>query len=143
VATVTGGSGVYQFNVNGEDIGSNNKYIYYKSGDYTVTVTDTNNCVAKATKYFEFIDIKIPNIFTPNGSGTNDTWKPTNTDNYPDIKFVVYDRYGREVGTFGAGQFWDGKYNGKELPMGDYWYILKLRNNKDDREFIGHFTLYR
>ena len=143
VATVTGGSSVYQFTVNGVSIGSNNKYIYFKSGNYTVTVTDSNGCVASATKYFEFIDIVIPPIFTPTGDGTYDTWKPTNTENYPDIKFVVYDRYGRVVGTFGAGQSWDGKYNGAELPMGDYWYVLKLRHNQDDREFMGHFTLYR
>ncbi|WP_281324468.1 T9SS type B sorting domain-containing protein [Flavobacterium sp. IMCC34518] len=143
VATVTGGSSVYQFTVNGVSIGSNNKYIYFKSGNYTVTVTDSNGCVASATKYFEFIDIIIPPIFTPTGDGTNDSWKPTNTENYPDIKFVVYDRYGRVVGTFGAGQSWDGKYNGTELPMGDYWYVLKLRHNQDDREFMGHFTLYR
>jgi len=143
VATVTGGSSVYQFTVNGVSIGSNNKYIYFKSGNYTVTVTDSNGCVASATKYFEFIDIVIPPIFTPTGDGTYDTWKPTNTENYPDIKFVVYDRYGRVVGTFGAGQSWDGKYNGTELPMGDYWYVLKLRHNQDDREFMGHFTLYR
>ncbi|TRX32076.1 T9SS type B sorting domain-containing protein, partial [Flavobacterium sp. ZT3R18] len=143
VATAKGGSGVYRYTVNGEDIGANNKYIYYKSGDYTVTVTDSNGCVAAVTKYFEFIDIIIPPIFTPTGDGTNDHWKPINTENYPDIQFVVYDRYGRIVGTFGAGQFWDGKYNGTELPMGDYWYVLKLRNTKDDREFVGHFTLYR
>jgi gliding motility-associated-like protein len=143
VATTTGGSGVYHYSVNGEDMGSNNKYIYYRSGDYTVTVTDSNGCVASVTKHFDFIDIEIPNVFTPNGSGTNDTWKPTKTENYPDIQFVVYDRYGREVGKFGAGQSWDGKYKGTELPMGDYWYVLKLRNSKDDREFIGHFTLYR
>ncbi|MGQ7945991.1 T9SS type B sorting domain-containing protein [Flavobacterium sp. WC2509] len=143
VATTTGGSGVYHYSVNGEDIGTNNKYIYFKSGDYTFTVTDTNGCSLSVTKYFEFIDIIIPPIFTPTGDGINDTWQPTNTENYPGIKFVVYDRYGREVGVFGAGQSWDGKYNGTELPMGDYWYVLKLRHTQDDREFIGHFTLYR
>jgi|GEM_PF-567038 len=143
VATVTGGSGVYQFTVNGESIGSNNKYIYFRSGDYEVKVTDSNGCSFVVTKHFDFIDIIIPPIFTPNGDGDFDSWKPTNTENYPDIKFVVYDRYGRQVGTFGSGQSWDGKYNGTELPMGDYWYVLKLRHSKDDREFIGHFTLYR
>jgi gliding motility-associated-like protein len=143
VATVSGGSGIYQFTLNGEQFSSQNKFIYYKSGDYTVTLSDSNGCVVSATKYFEFIDIEIPKVFTPNGSGTNDHWKPLKTENYPDIKFVVYDRYGRIVGEFGAGQFWDGNYNGTELPMGDYWYILKLNNTKDDREFVGHFTLYR
>ncbi|MBF4473140.1 T9SS type B sorting domain-containing protein, partial [Flavobacterium sp. HJJ] len=143
VATVTGGSGVYHYSVNGEDIGSSNKYVYYHTGDYTFTVTDSNGCSLSITKHFEFVDIEIPNVFTPNGNGPNPTWKPNKTENYPDLKFVVYDRYGREVGHFGAGESWDGKYKGAELPMGDYWYVLKLRNSKDDREFIGHFTLYR
>nr|WP_315197640.1 T9SS type B sorting domain-containing protein [uncultured Flavobacterium sp.] len=143
VATTTGGSGVYHYSVNGEDIGSSNKYIYYHSGDYTFTVTDSNGCSLSVPKYFEFVDIEIPNVFTPNGNGPNPTWKPLKTENYPNLKFVVYDRYGREVGHFGSGESWDGKYKGAELPMGDYWYVLKLRNSKDDREFIGHFTLYR
>uniref|UniRef100_UPI0032B32848 T9SS type B sorting domain-containing protein n=1 Tax=Flavobacterium aestuarii TaxID=3149227 RepID=UPI0032B32848 len=143
VATATGGSGVYRYSVNGENLGSNNKYVYFHSGNYTFTVTDTNGCSFSVTKYFEFVDIEIPNVFTPNGNGPNITWKPLKTENYPDIKFVVYDRYGREVGHFGAGESWDGKYKGTELPMGDYWYVLKLRHSKDDREFIGHFTLYR
>jgi gliding motility-associated-like protein len=143
VATVSGGSGIYQLTVNGEPMTAQNKFIYFRSGDYTVVLTDSYGCTVSATKYFEFIDIKIPPIFTPTGDGTNDNWKPTNTENYPNIKFIVYDRYGREVGVFGAGQSWDGKYNGTELPMGDYWYVLKLKHSQDDREFIGHFTLYR
>ena len=53
------------------------------------------------------------------------------------------DRYGRELGTYNLGESWDGKYQGVELPSGDYWYVLKLNNSKDDREFVGHFTLYR
>ncbi|WP_133158869.1 T9SS type B sorting domain-containing protein [Flavobacterium alvei] len=143
VATATGGAGGYQYTLNGDSMGSQNKFIYYKSGDYTVTVTDANGCVASATRYFEFVDIKIPNVFTPNGDGDNDGWTPTNTMNYPDLIFYVFDRYGRKVGTYREGQFWDGKYNGNELPTGDYWYIIKLRNEKDAREFVGHFTLYR
>ena len=143
VATTTGGSPGYKYTLNGEDFGSQNSFIYYKSGDYTVTVTDSNGCVATATKFFEFVDIKIPNVFTPNGDGDNDGWMPTNTMNYPDLVFHVFDRYGRKVGTYREGQFWDGKYNGKELPTGDYWYVLKLQNEKDSREFVGHFTLYR
>lgn len=143
VATTTGGSPGYRYTLNGEDFGSQNTFIFYKSGDYSVTVTDSNGCVATATRYFEFIDIKIPNVFTPNGDGDNDGWTPTNTINYPDLVFHIFDRYGRKVGTYREGQSWDGKYNDKELPTGDYWYVLKLQNEKDSREFVGHFTLYR
>ncbi|MBB1193065.1 hypothetical protein DNC80_05195, partial [Flavobacterium sp. SOK18b] len=143
VSTVSGGFGNYQYSLNGEPQGSQGNFIIYKSGDYTVTVTDANGCSATATRYFEFIDIKIPNVFTPNGDGNNDTWAPTNTINYKDLIFEVFDRYGRKIGTYREGQSWNGKYNGNELPSGDYWYILRLRNVQDAREFVGHFTLYR
>lgn len=143
VATATGGGGNYQYTLDGESYGSQSKFIIYKSGDYTVTVTDANGCTATATRYFEFIDIKIPNVFTPNGDGNNDTWAPTNTINYKDLVFYVYDRYGRKLGSYRESQFWDGKYNGNELPSGDYWYVIKIRDAKDAREFVGHFTLYR
>lgn len=143
VATPTGGAGGYRYTVNGEDYGSTNKFIIYKTDDYTVTVTDSNGCTASETKHMEFIEIIIPNVFTPNGDGSNETWAPLNTENYKDMSIYVFDRYGRKLGTFRQGQAWDGKYNGTELPSGDYWYILKLNNTKDDREFVGNFTLYR
>ncbi|RYJ53300.1 T9SS type B sorting domain-containing protein [Flavobacterium petrolei] len=143
VATATGGGGNYQYTLDGESYGNKSNFIIYKSGDYTVTVTDVNGCTATATRYFEFIDIKIPNVFTPNGDGNNDTWAPTNTINYKDLVYDVFDRYGRKLGSYREGQFWDGKYNGTELPSGDYWYVIKIRDVKDAREFVGHFTLYR
>lgn len=143
VATATGGGGNYQYTLDGESYGNQSNFIIYKSGDYTVTVTDINGCTATATQYFEFIDIKIPNVFTPNGDGNNDTWAPTNTINYKDLVFDVFDRYGRKLGSYRESQFWDGKYNGNELPSGDYWYVIKIRDAKDAREFVGHFTLYR
>jgi gliding motility-associated-like protein/uncharacterized repeat protein (TIGR01451 family) len=144
VITVQGGSGLYNnLTINNELLKFTNKYIYYRSGDYTVSVTDSNGCTATVTKYFEFIDIIIPNVFTPNGSGINDGWKPLRQDNYPDIRIRIYDRYGREVGMLKHEESWDGKYKGVVLPTGDYWYALKLRNTEDDREFMGNVTLYR
>lgn len=143
VAIATGGTGDYQFTLNGEDYGSTNKFIIRQSGTYTVTVTDSSGCIATATRYFEFIDICIPNYFTPNGDGNQDTWAPGCAVNYPNLEFRIFDRYGREVGTYRQGQAWDGKYRERELPTGDYWYIVKLNDGKDDRDFVGHFTLYR
>ena len=35
------------------------------------------------------------------------------------------------------------EYHGKELPSGDYWYVVKLNDSRNNREFVGHFTLYR
>ncbi|GAA4237188.1 T9SS type B sorting domain-containing protein [Postechiella marina] len=149
VATATGGSGIYDYDVkyefssNSEPYGSTNTFIYYESGEYTVTVTDSFGCSVSATRYFEFIDVCITNYFTPNGDGVLDGWGPGCTTNYDDLTFDIFDRYGRKVATLGAGEKWDGKYHGKELPTGDYWYVVKLNDKKDDRSFVGNFTLYR
>ena len=92
----------------------------------------------------EFVDIEIPNFFTPDGDGFNDTWAPANREGWPEILTILFDRYGREIYRMGYDTAeWDGTYQGKELPTGDYWYVIKLRGENDDREFVGHFTLYR
>ncbi|PJI76019.1 gliding motility-associated-like protein, partial [Capnocytophaga canimorsus] len=31
----------------------------------------------------------------------------------------------------------------KQLPSGDYWYIIEINDNLDKRKFKGNFTLYR
>ena len=143
VATVTGGSGDYEFTLNGESFGNTNTFTIYSSGDYTVTVTDSFGCYASATGYFEFIDICIPNYFTPNGDGVLDGWGPGCVNQYSNLTFSIFDRYGRKVATLRAGEKWDGKYEGMELPTGDYWFVVKLNDPKDNRDFVGHFTLYR
>ena len=94
--------------------------------------------------FMEFIDIEIPNYFTPDGNGSNDFWVPENLEVFPNVLIIIFDRYGRELYRMGYGdQGWNGIYNNSELPTGDYWYVIKLKGENDDREFVGHFTLYR
>jgi gliding motility-associated-like protein len=86
----------------------------------------------------------MPNYFTPNGDGQNDTIGPDcGALAYKELTFDIYDRYGRVVAKYRVNGKWDGRYHGDELPTGDYWYVLKLNDPKDPREFVGHFTLYR
>jgi gliding motility-associated-like protein len=143
VAIATGGTGVYEFTLNGESFGSENRFLIYESGNYTVTVTDSNGCYASATGYFEYIDVCITNYFTPNGDGILDEWGPGCTSQYRNLTFNIFDRYGRRVAKLNAGQKWDGKYKGEELPTGDYWFVVNLNDPRDKRDFVGHFTLYR
>jgi len=143
VAVTTGGSQPYVYTLNGEDYGNTNTFIIYETGTYTVTVTDANGCVATASIYMEYIDVCIPNYFTPNGDLVQDEWGPGCTDQYPNLTFDIYDRYGRAIATLRVGEKWDGKYKGNELPSGDYWYVVKLNDSNDNRDFVGHFTLYR
>ncbi|REG86235.1 T9SS type B sorting domain-containing protein [Winogradskyella sediminis] len=143
IANAEGGSGDYQYTINDEDYGSENTFIIYESGLYTITVTDSSGCFATVEVELVFQDICIPNWFTPNGDGKFDTWSPGCIENYPNLTFDIFDRYGRKVATYRVGEAWDGKYMGKDLPTGDYWFVVKTNDSIHDKEFVGHFTLYR
>lgn len=140
--TAAGGAPAYEYSFNGEPFTSSNKYKIYKSGDYVVVVRDKNGCTATITVPAIYIDVCLDNYFTPAGA-TNTSWGPGCTNIYDKLEFSIFDRYGRVIAKYHYGQKWDGRYNGAELPSGDYWYVLKLNDPKDDREFVGHFTLYR
>ncbi len=146
-AQATGGSGNYEYavrrvnEIDFEPYQDTGTFIIYESGIYEVSVTDSNGCVASAERYFEYIDVCIPNYYTPaNGSGG---WGPGCTSQYRDLTVDLFDRYGRVIATLRVDEKWNGDYNGKPLPSGDYWYVLKLNDPRDNREFVGHFTLYR
>ncbi len=143
IANASGGSGDYQYTMNGEDYGNIDTYTIIESGLYTVTVTDSSGCTASAQVELEFTDICIPNWFTPNGDGVTDTWAPGCVENYPNLTFDIFDRYGRKVATYRVGEVWDGRYNSRELPTGDYWFVVQTNDSNYDKEFVGHFTLYR
>ncbi|MFH2096645.1 MAG: gliding motility-associated C-terminal domain-containing protein, partial [Bacteroidota bacterium] len=106
------------------------------SGTYAVTVTDANNC--SFTDSVEvIIPLIIPSLFTPNVDGHNDNWAITNIEVYEDLSIEVYNRWGDLVYTFsGSGQEysdepWDGTYNGAEMPMGGYVYIIDLKDGNE------------
>ena len=140
--TAAGGAPGYEYSFNGEPFTSSNKYKIYKTADYVVIVRDRNGCTATITLPGIYTDICLDNYFTPGGA-TNTTWGPGCTNIYNNLEFSIFDRYGRVIAKYHYGQKWDGRYNGADLPSGDYWYVLKLNDAKDDREFVGHFTLYR
>ena len=146
----------YTYYINGVHQGNNGTYIVRKQDPEGVDpsdnklkkriearVEDSKGCTAEEVFYVEYYDIEIPRFFTPTGDGENDTWAPRNTQQYPNIQTLIFDRYGRLLKELSQGQSWDGTYNGKEMPTGDYWYIITLGEESDGREFKGHFTLYR
>ncbi|NNG09639.1 MAG: T9SS type B sorting domain-containing protein, partial [Arenibacter sp.] len=143
-AVASGGQSEYTFYFEDKDNGDDNTHYIKETGTYTVRVVDANGCEATAEIFMEFIDIEIPNFFTPDGDGRNDFWQPENQEAFPKILTIIFDRYGREVYRMGLNdKGWDGIYHNTELPTGDYWYVIKLKGEEDDREFVGHFTLYR
>jgi gliding motility-associated-like protein len=86
--------------------------------------------------------VDIPNTFTPNGDGINDTWDIYALRYYPDCRIYIFNRTGQTVfSSIGYAKPWDGTYNGKPLPVGTYYYIINLRNHA--RVLSGSITILR
>jgi gliding motility-associated-like protein len=69
----------------------------------------------------------VPTAFTPNGDKKNDYWEVPYLEFYPDATVDVYDRWGRVVfHSKGYSSKWDGKFEGKNQPMDNYFYIIQL-----------------
>ena len=115
-AVAEGGLAPYTFYFEDVDNGEDNTYYINRTDTYTVTVVDANGCQVSAEIFMEFIDIEIPNFFTPDGDGLNDTWLPNNLEGFPNVLMILFDRYGRELYRMEYGDSgWDGIYNNKEL----------------------------
>ena len=142
-ATATGGFGDYEFFFRGQSFGSENVFTLNFDANVTIRVVDAGGCEASISFPFDFDGmVEFPNFFTPDGDGMNDTWAPINREMFPNIEVIIYDRYGRVVARLDQVINWDGTYDGKELPTGDYWYVVNA-NDDDKQQYVGHFTLYR
>jgi gliding motility-associated-like protein len=102
----------------------------YTMGTYTVVLTAASNgCTATASVTIvveENSSIVIPNIFSPNGDGTNDFLTITSTG-IQEMNIDIFNRWGQKVYVISApGQSWDGKLsNGQDASEGTYFYLLK------------------
>jgi len=84
----------------------------------------------------------IPNAFTPNGDGINDTWDIKNIGSYPNCTINIYDRYGGKVfSSIGYGVAWDGRNGSANVPQGTYYYIINLQNGQ--KVLSGLVTIIR
>ncbi|MDX8552305.1 T9SS type B sorting domain-containing protein [Tenacibaculum sp. 1B UA] len=85
-------------------------------------------------------DITIPNFFTPNNDGNNDTWV-VNANNNLIKNIYITDRFGKMVSKIKANTIgWDGLCNGLPLPSNTYWYQIIFTNGETKN---GAFALIR
>jgi len=106
-----------------------------ESTTYTMHVSSLACGIATSSVFVKvFKKIVIPNTFSPNGDGINDTWNVDALSDYPDASVLVFDRYGKRIfESKGYGKPWNGTYNGSLLPEGAYYYIIDLKNNTQKR----------
>ena len=149
IVTVEGGTGNYTYYW--PDVEGNNTsraIENLKSDEYTLFVSDNNNCTVDTTfnlesQYESCLD--IPSAFTPNGDNFNDQWIILNyaepnvpvSERYPNMVIEVFDRTGQKVWVSEKGYTkdvnsgWDGrdKQLGKILPVDSYYYFVYLNND--------------
>jgi gliding motility-associated-like protein len=109
----------------------------------TLTVTGTNNCVASDEMVIKVLrPFKVPNTFTPNGDGINDTWVIEKLNTYPGCRVQVFNRYGQVVfESYGYPQPWNGTMAGKPVPFGTYYYIIEPGNGR--KALTGYVTVLK
>jgi gliding motility-associated-like protein len=125
---------------NGQTSTNNNATaIYEYPGTYLVTLLakDTVGC-ADTTFYLIEAgcgkgDIYIPNTFTPNNDGLNDTFRVFGGTCLTNFSGTIFDRWGNEIYKFkNLTDAWDGKIKGVDIEIGVYNYLINytLYNGK-------------
>lgn len=110
---------------------------------YTLNVTGTGGCIFSDQVFVKVLKFpNIPNTFTPNGDGINETWIIQNLADYPNVRVQVFNRYGQLVfESKGYSKPWDGSMNGKWLPFGTYYYVIEPGNGR--KPVTGYVTLIK
>jgi gliding motility-associated-like protein len=118
--------------------------------DVMLIVTSDHNCKDTTMKRLINEDgptLFIPNAFTPNGDGTNDTFFPKGTGyDWSTYEMYIYDRWGEMVfHTRNINDGWNGrKYNSQGTEIDDvYSYIITIKapSGKGER-FVGKVVLF-
>lgn len=100
----------------------------YKNGNPSVFSISNEVEVVPAMTFY------IPNTFTPNGDGLNDTFGVTG-EAIKNFSMVIYNRWGQAVyETDNMNAQWDGTYNGIAAPQGSYAYSVTAQGPNGGRQ---------
>ena len=121
---------------------------YFANGDYLVTqyVYNDLGCYDSTSVWINIntvtteINTLIPNAISPNGDGYNDVWKLEFIDLlFPNATVQIFNQWGQELfNSVGYDVPWDGRFNGEDVPDGNYYYVINLNaDNVEQNIFKG------
>jgi gliding motility-associated-like protein len=114
--------------------------------DYVLSITATADSVcgksSDTAHVFVYPDIYIPNAFTPNRDGINDTWRIPALNALTVFELSIFNRYGQLIyHNKNSYMPWNGQFKGIDQPNGGYVYLLNINNGK--RVFKGIVLLVK
>ena len=116
----------------GDDITSTEQsttHVYQKEGNYKATLAATNSYGCKDSTSVKIIVkpvLNIPNVFTPNDDGKNDSFIiEYNGDK--EFNLVIYNRWGQQV-YFSKGK--QNQWNGGSEEAGTFYYLVTIGSER-------------
>lgn len=122
-AIISGGTAPYTF-IWEDNTSSSTLAEGYMKGSYELIVIDANACQVNAQQSVQEAIPKVilPNAFTPNEDGINDTFGPTTPCDIV-YRIEIYNRWGQIIFVSNSSvDHWDGTFKGKALQSGQYSY---------------------
>ena len=82
---------------------------------------------------------------TPNGDGYNDFWQIDYLNQYEGVHIEIFNRWGSRLWQADSPNIenWNGKYNGEDLPVGTYYYIISFPDGSNKDPLTGPVTIVR
>ncbi|MBL0095619.1 MAG: gliding motility-associated C-terminal domain-containing protein [Bacteroidetes bacterium] len=104
------------------------RVIAYKSGQPLVF------SISNEVEIIPAMSLYIPNTFTPNGDGLNDTFGVAG-EAIKDFRMQIFNRWGQLIfETSNSNERWDGTYGGQKVPMGTYVYKVSAGSPNGQRQ---------
>lgn len=149
-AIVSGGAAPYTYSWNTVPPQSNATATNLAAGNYIVTATDINGCIASTSVLINEPangacgDVFFPNAFTPNADAKNDDFGAMgNIAAISNYLLIIYNRYGELIFyTRNPSERWNGFYKGKQL-QGSYTWAASFLYKGNKREEKGTVTIIR
>jgi large repetitive protein len=117
-----------------------------KTTNYVVAVTHDGCTFTDTMRLTVVPTIIVPSGVTPNGDGLNDTWVLSNIEKFPNNVVEIFNRWGEQLYIkkgYNNVDGWNGKYNGQDLPVGTYYFVIKLNDPIFPNPITGPLTILR